>query len=478
VEQALRDRLLANPRDHEAWNALAWIKIQAGEADVAVEYARRAHELERRNVNYLNCLGVAHAENGELTLARDTLQKALRLQPVFVDALVNVAKVLAKLGDAKSALAACERAYALAPAYPKLGPALATMYRESGMAPRARQLLESSKGWDPEDVAFALARCDYELSGAEAAIDRLRRALREHPQWREVGGLLAEMLLGAGRWREGWPLYRPQVSAPLPPDLAGRTMVLRGEQGIGDVLFFLRFVPALRERGGHVTLACGPRLLALLREHERLDAIVEDAPALQATPIEDLPALLGSEVTPPPWPLALDAGIPPPDLGPRPWIGATWRAGTDLARQPEVGQAAMSQAKAVPPGLLGAALRGWPGTVIVLQRGGRPEDLAQFAAALGGPYRDLSSTSEDLPSLLALLASLDEYVGVSNTNIHMLAGLGKTGRVLVPYPGEWRWMSREEQSPWFPGFAVYRQPQSRDWAGPLAKLRGDLLGSA
>ncbi len=76
--------------------------------------------------------------------------------------------------------------------------------------------------------------------------------------------------------------------------------------------------------------------------------------------------------------------------------------------------------------------------------------------------------------LLAVLSLVDEYVSVSNTNIHLLAGIGRSARVLVPFPPEWRWLRREDRSPWFPDFPVYRQPVSRDWSAPLAALRQDL----
>jgi hypothetical protein len=64
---------------------------------------------------------------------------------------------------------------------------------------------------------------------------------------------------------------------------------------------------------------------------------------------------------------------------------------------------------------------------------------------------------------------------VSNTNVHLLAGIGRGARVLVPYPPEWRWV-REGSSPWFAGCTVYREPQSRGWTEPLAGLRRDLIG--
>jgi len=73
-----------------------------------------------------------------------------------------------------------------------------------------------------------------------------------------------------------------------------------------------------------------------------------------------------------------------------------------------------------------------------------------------------------------LLDVLDEYVGVSNANMHLIAGLGKTARVLIPVPGEWRWMASGDQSPWFPGLALYRQAITGDWGQALAVLSRDI----
>ena len=70
--------------------------------------------------------------------------------------------------------------------------------------------------------------------------------------------------------------------------------------------------------------------------------------------------------------------------------------------------------------------------------------------------------------------SVDEYVGVSNTNMHLRASAGRTARVLVPAPAEWRWMQSGPCSPWFPGFSIYRPSLQGDWANALAALRSDL----
>jgi hypothetical protein len=127
------------------------------------------------------------------------------------------------------------------------------------------------------------------------------------------------------------------------------------------------------------------------------------------------------------------------------------------------------------------ALRGVAGTLISVQRNPRADDTERLAALVGRPVHDLSETNEDLEEMLALLAVFDDYVGVSNTNMHLRAGTGKTAKVLMPWPAEWRWMISGRESPWFPGFRIYRQRADGDWKEALTTLAADLrvtLGSA
>jgi hypothetical protein len=457
-------------RDPRAWNELAWARLIAGQPDLALEYAQRAHALSRRSIDYLNTLGIAQAETGALEAAEATFSKALKLDPVNVDVLVNLGKVLEKRDALPAALKFYERAYAVSRSFPKLAVTLARLYRYVGATERARELLETT-GVEAEDLVMARAECDFELDGEAAALAQLRVAVKQHPDWHFARGALGHLLLATAHWRDGWQFYRGRQGGCLPD----KPVLLRGEQGIGDVLFFLRFAPALRARGVAIALACEKKLHSILAPGPVLDEIRDDTG--DGLPIGDLPLLLESEDTPPAWPLQAGAKASLEKLGPPPYIGVTWRAGTDLARRRELGQDPSPLMKAIAPALLGKVLRGWPGTVIVLQRGARPGDMAEFGEALQGLFHDLSTLGEDLPELLCVLASLDDYVGVSNANMHFLAGLGKTARVLVPYPGEWRWMRRPGPSPWFPGFEVYRQPRDRDWTMPLADLRANLFSS-
>ena len=83
----------------------------------------------------------------------------------------------------------------------------------------------------------------------------------------------------------------------------------------------------------------------------------------------------------------------------------------------------------------------------------------------------------DLEAMLALLGLLDDYVCVSNTNVHLRAARGGTCRVLVPLPPEFRWMAEGNYSPWYPGTRIYRQQPDVDWAPALAELKADMMAA-
>ena len=370
---------------------------------------------------------------------------------------------------------------------------LARVYAQYGETQRVRGLLErNAKQIDPQDLTIALARNEQDVGEPAKALERLRDAVARHADWKLARSALAHLLLSTGQWREGWPEYvrrrnlldpRPtELPPPVGASLAGKTVLLRGEQGIGDVLFFLRFAPLLRGRGARLVLACERKLHSVVRANEILDEVrAEDGVGFdRAIWTADLPALLETDSTPPAWRLEVDAAARREAeaklaaLGPGPYLAVTWRAGTDTVRGREFGAERISLTKSVPPKSLGEALRGWRGTTLLLQRGARADDAAQFAAGFAAPFHDLSPLGDDLRAMLAVLSLVDEYVAVSNTNVHLLAGIGRSARVVIPFPPEWRWLLREDRSPWFPEFPVYRQPASRDWGAPLAALRTDL----
>ena len=104
-------------------------------------------------------------------------------------------------------------------------------------------------------------------------------------------------------------------------------------------------------------------------------------------------------------------------------------------------------------------------------------DVGAFARALGRPAPDLAVGDDDLEDLLALMGLVDEYIGVSNTNMHLRAAAGRVARVLVPLPPEWRLGAVGAESTWFPGFRIYREAPATGWGGALAQLTADLAAA-
>jgi hypothetical protein len=407
--------------------------------------------------------GLTRCHLGDFDAGMADLREAVRMAPRDAVLQTNLGMVLFVQDRLQEAQAALRRALVLDPRQPEALANLSLVLRAQG---------------DP--------------GGAERAA---RAALAARPAYPEARVNLGYALLTQGKFAEGWEAIcaRPharvnlrdpalRVTAPhqaeLPP--ASSPIIVHGEQGLGDTLFLLRFAPQLRQRGHRLAFWGDARLHPLLARTGLFEHFLRPesvpGPGLSLLWAGDLPRLLDAsdpEAFPPPLPLMIDAARAEAmrgrlaSWGPPPYLGITWRAG--LERK---GRIALS--KSLDPALLGGVLAPVPATFVSLQRLARAEELLEMERALGAPLRDAGFVSDDLDDALAMLGQVDEYVGVSNTNMHLRAGLGRSARVLVPFPPEWRWLERAERSPWFPGWPLYRQAGGGDWNFALERLRADL----
>ena len=476
-----------NPRDAEAWHMLAAIAIRSGRGEEAIESAKRAHQLERRNHLYLNTLGIAHSEAGELEEAVRCFRRALKERSSHADSHYNLGKAQRKLEQWSDAERSYLRARQLDPGRAEVANNLAALYCRQGRYADAMPLLAEARARLPDDDTSAanMAIAVLATSGPEAAIEELSSFVARYPHAAAARAMLGRRLLAQGRYARGWQEYAwrhsLQVTAPLLRP--GQRVLLLPDQGIGDHLFFLRFAARLRERAARVAFACPPKIRPLLDGTEVVDELGEagcaEAQFDAAIAVGDLPQVLQETGTPPP--LRLNRG--PVEqwrerlaaLGPAPYLGLTWRGGSKREVEREFGsKGEVPLFKEVSVELLASAIRDWRGTVLVLQRFPAAGEIETLSKILPRAAHDLSPLNEQLLDMAAVLSLIDEYVGVSNANMHIRAGVGKSARVLVPFPAEFRWMDDGDGSPWFPGFKVYRQPPSREWAVALGALRNDL----
>jgi tetratricopeptide (TPR) repeat protein len=490
--EPLLQRIVAlDARDAEAWHMLAVIAVRGGRSGDAVDLAKRALELDRRNTDYLNTLGVAYSEARQPDQALTCFKRALKERPDFADGHYNLGKAYVKLGRATEAEQAYLRARRLAPGKGEVAANLATLYIGQGRHDEALALIADARVRLPDNEALVINTAIALLasSGPEAATRELAAFLENHPRATAVHAELGRLLLAEGRFADGWREYawRHGRAPSSIPDCGGKRVLLLPDQGLGDHLFFLRFVRILRVRAAHVGFACPESLFELLEVNSPVDElrrVEEGADGFDLSlPIGDLPGLLGAQDTSPP----VAISVAPERLahwrerlarlGAAPYLGVTWRAGARKENRSEfVARGEDPLQKEIDLAALASAVCGWRGTVLVLQRLPLDGEVAAFGKALGRACADLSAVNEDLADMAALLCVVDEYVGVSNTNMHIRAGIGKPARVAIPFPAEFRWMNAGSETPWFPGFRLYRQSPAGDWQHAMKALADDVTG--
>jgi tetratricopeptide (TPR) repeat protein len=500
AEASLRSLVERHPQHAQGWFNLANVVRHRERPEEARDLYRHATRLAPRYAEAYNNLGIVLRELGQYEDAEAAFRACVEIQPEFLPAYASLAIVLNDLRQMKDAEAVCRQSLARDPNQPiamtLLGKTLALQDRhQEAIACHERAIaLDPFSAEAHSYLGDALAR----TGRMEEALVAFGRAIELNPGDPYPRFAKAITLLAQGRIREGAPGYRYRpgrqalqkrlgavtFSDVLPTDLSGKRVCLVGEQGLGDELFFLRYAPELKLRGARVTFRGDPRIASILGRCECLDEVISQAAPL---PVADHVLLIGdlmqtmdsfpSAETPPALILPLRKDSVGRNrallqaLGPPPYVGLTWRAGTGL--QEQRGHV-WSLFKEIPLESLASTLSGINGTLISIQRRPDAGETGKLSALVGRPVHDLSALNEDLEEMLALLTVMDEYVGVSNTNMHLRAATGRTARVLVPCPPEWRWMAAGDESPWFPGFRIYRQATNGNWSPALARLAHDL----
>jgi tetratricopeptide (TPR) repeat protein len=528
AEEQLRAVARKHPRYPLAWYNLGNVLRDAGRLPDAADSYRKTIALEPAFADAHNDLGrILHLLH-RFDEAEDAYRRHLALAPDSTTGIINLASLLIDRGKPADAVQLCGSALARGAGQGARsdlqwmqGVALARQGNLTSALIAQRAAVESAPRharalWS---MGSALLHTGRTFEGLHS-IARAQQAQPELPEFRQA---MAGVYLASGNLQLGWREYRKRparvafgekfpgvelTAGPVASVSAKKILVFR-EQGLGDELFFLRFAPQLKSRGAAaVTYFASPKIATLLARVTAIDLVTTDPAQWPAADLAvlagDLPALMEAlDASPYPPARAMEAGLPPafpllprifyPEiprpltlearpqgtrdmrdrlsaLGPPPYVGLTWRAGT----APEQQGAEWMLHKEFPLGALGAALRGTRGTLLALQRQPQEGEIGALSQSAARPVHDLTALNEDLEGMLALLGLIEEYIGVSNTNMHLRAGAGRSARVLVPRPAEWRWLTAGDESPWFPGFRVYRQRADGGWGPAFERLERDL----
>lgn len=460
AEAACTAALALAPAHPAAWANLADSQLAGNRAAAALRAAQRALAVRPGDAAALLVHGTAQGALGALENGTRSLRSAVASDPGRAEAWENLGALLAKAGRETAALAAFDAAQALRP-----GPGL-----------------DAARG----AALIALGR-------PRAAVPALDRAMAARPDDAGLHWNRAFAQLLAGDWAAGWESFewRRRDDRAAPPwrrfpqpvwtgeDPAGRTILLYAEQGLGDTIQFLRYVPLVAARGARVVLEVQPPLLRLARRVEGAATVLARGEALPGfdleCPLMSVPRAVGT--TPDTVPAAVPYLRPEPERvahwGGRIGPGGDLKVGLVWAGNPRFPGDRLRSPRLAPlaPVLAVPRVR-----FVGLQVGPGRDDLATVDLPPG--FADLGAEVADFADTAAAMANLDLVVSSCTGPAHLAGALGVPLWVMLPFAPDWRWMLGRDDSPWYPTARLYRQRRVGDWSDVAARVAADLAALA
>jgi tetratricopeptide (TPR) repeat protein len=485
--------LVHDPSSVADWCNRGAALIDLGRASEAADSFAHATALapDFAEAHYNHGNALARLERHDDAVA--SYDRALALKPDYVDALNNRANALNQLGRLPEALAGVEAALALAPEHNGALVTRSVLLRKLRRSAQALASCERALALRPDDADALTVRADLltDLERFDDAIAVLDRIIALKPDDVSAKWNKSLICLGLGRFAEGWPLYEHRWAGAkgLVPrgyaqprwngEAVDGTLLIWGEQGLGDEILHASMLPDVLARTPSVVFEVEPRLAPLFTRSFPAIKVIACQRELSAgkigaqEPLASLGRFLrrsfdefprrerGYLIAEPARALALRARLASDG---RRVIGLSW-----VSKAP-VGGASKSARLADFEALLRL-----PGCRFVdLQYGDTSEERAALARDLGIVVERLGDidNTNDLDGLAALMTACDAVVTVSNTTAHLAGALGRPTFVMVPhgYARIWYWFHDRSQSPWYPHVAVRRQQSGEPWAVVVAAV--------
>ncbi len=477
AEQVYRQVIAAFPRHAEALHALGALALQSGNAvaaDVLVAQAiglKPAAEFQLTRAHALLALGRA----GD---AAEVVRAVLRARPNSAEAHQLLGHALLDGQQGEQALEAYRTAL-------RLKPGLSDIRNNLGMALRMAGRLEEAEAEFRQappapEVLVNLSSVQKERGAFADAEATLRQALRiapDNPVLRYNWALLMLLLNRTGEAAAGWEDRFRSGAIParafrqpqwLGEPLGSRTLLVHTEQGLGDVIHFARYLPAIP---GNAVFESPPNLMRLLGSNPAMPPMI---PAGSAPPRADavIPLLslpVRTAISP----------AQPPYLFAEPGRVAAWKdriggAGFRIGIAWQGFSGRFEDKGRSMPLREFAPLAAVPGVRLIgLQKGEGEEQIA----AAGFPVETLPGLDEGPDAFLdtaAAMMALDLIITSDTSVAHLAGALGRPVWVALRRVPDWRWLLDRSDSPWYPTMRLFRQATEGDWAGVFAAMAGEL----
>jgi tetratricopeptide (TPR) repeat protein len=474
-----------NPGHFVSLHRLAAIRRHQGRLEESLALLEKAIQCNPDNADAHNSLGntLNALDRHEDAIAQ--YRCATSLKGDFPEAHVNLGNSLKALRRYEEAADAYRAAIALRPGYAEahsnLGLVLDLMNRPAD----ALDSFEAAVRFDPgirlgyNNLALALV----DLDRHEEAVPFFQLTRRLDPAAPEPVYNESLVQLALGNFERGWPdyearwrvpdlkLHRPDFTQPMwdgRSDIAGKTILLHAEQGLGDTILFARFIERVAAKGARVILAAQAALAPLLRS---IPGVAQVFTSGEPLPDFDLHASLGS------LPLAFNATLETiaceraylhtpaesetitslNECGESRLVGVCWAGNPAHSND---------RNRSIPVSAFERLFR-IPGIRFVSLQ----QNLRAGEDSILARYDNFDQTSvhkaSSLADTAALISRLDLVITVDTAIAHLAGALHRRVWVLLPFRAYWVWLRHRADSPWYPTARLYRQKRPGDWEGVL-----------
>jgi len=458
AELMYRQILVKDPAQPDALHYLGMILQTKGNGKEAVKLFDRALKSHPNNPACYANRAVALFKLGQTEAALLDYDHAITLEPNLSEAYFNKGDAMHSLDRHEEALACYDRAIAIRDNYPT--------------AHLGRGVVLESMG------RFGEALKSYQC------------AAKLKPDYAEAHHAEALVLLKQADYAAGWTKYewrwqmednklpqhlQAQLNKPLwlgSGSLDGKTIYLHAEQGFGDTIQFCRYVYQVAELGANIVLSVPSALKPLMGHFPNVSLLLDSNEKLDAfdchCPLMSLPLALQTRLD------TIPSKVP--YLFSQPDKIASWQKRLGERVMPRIGLAWSGNIKPDPKRAIPLCyllnLFAGDKALFSLQKELRPNDQRVFdeqtsLSHFGGQLNDFGDTA-------ALIEHMDLIISVDTSVAHLAGAMGKPVWLLLPFNSDWRWLLERDDSPWYPSVRLFRQENSDDWEGVLAKVKAAL----
>ena len=517
----------ANPGHAQATYLLGMVMHQIGENEKAIELISQAFAFGYGGAEEYCNLGIIYNQLGRLEDAVECQKQSIARDPQYTAAYFNLGNAYRDLSQPEAAIEALQTAVAQKPDFPQAYNNLGLAQYDAGRFEDALACYDKALTSKPDytDAYLNMGNALRELGRPDAAAVSFQKAIvLDHDLFEahnNLGNVLMEqdqleaaaasyataiglkpddpgahknlgiISLLQGDFETGWPEYswRRLEDDPVfkvrnykPPfwdgeDLTGKTIFVYPEQGLGDIIQFVRYLPMLRQRGGRVAFDIPLPMARLMWGMDGIDVSLKDGDTLPPfdyhIPLLELPKLLGTTLDTIPAAKAYlhaDKNLVEAwgeRLGPKEEfrIGLVWGGSSDHLKDRD---------RSIEPELFRPLVE-TPGVSALSLMVGRDGEAGRV---FGDVVTDLAPDLGDFADTAAAIANMDLVISVDTAVAHLAGALGTMVWTLLPFNSDWRWMLGRDDSPWYPSMRLFRQEKRKDWEGVIERVAAELADLA